>query len=79
MHAVACLLQIMRESGNKDSNDVESCAAILFDICSYDKDELKEVKQEEAANGTTSTVALRGTQRARRKATGILEMGNNVG
>ncbi|KAF7151971.1 hypothetical protein RHSIM_Rhsim02G0085000 [Rhododendron simsii] len=51
MHVMACLLKITRDSGNKDSNAVESCAAILFDICSYDKDEVKEVKQEEAANG----------------------------
>ncbi|KAG5560985.1 hypothetical protein RHGRI_004119 [Rhododendron griersonianum] len=79
MGAVACLLKIMRKRGNKDSNVVESCAVILFDICSNDKDELKEVKQEEAANGTISTVAQRGTQRARRKAIEILEMGNNVG
>ncbi|KAG5560987.1 hypothetical protein RHGRI_004121 [Rhododendron griersonianum] len=79
MGAVACLLKIMRKRGNKDSNAVESCATILFDICSNDKDELKEVKQEEAANNTISTVARRGTQRARRKATEILEMGNNVG
>ncbi|KAF7151915.1 hypothetical protein RHSIM_Rhsim02G0085400 [Rhododendron simsii] len=54
----ALLIRLTRESGNKYSNAVESCAAILFDICSYDKDELKEVKQEEAVNGTTSTVAL---------------------
>ncbi|KAE9452807.1 hypothetical protein C3L33_15291, partial [Rhododendron williamsianum] len=79
MGAVACLLKIMRKRGNTDNNAVESCAAILFDICSNDKDELKEVKQEEAANGTISTVAQRGTQRARRKAIEILEMGNNVG
>ncbi|KAF7149997.1 hypothetical protein RHSIM_Rhsim02G0085300 [Rhododendron simsii] len=79
MGAVACLLKIMRKRGNKDSNAVESCTVILFDICSYDKDELKEVQQEEAAKGTISRVALRGTQSARRKATGILEMGNKVG
>ncbi|KAG5560990.1 hypothetical protein RHGRI_004124 [Rhododendron griersonianum] len=66
MGAVACLHKIM-ESGDKDSNAVKSCAAILQNICSYDKDELKEVKQEEAANGTISSVALRGTQKGRKK------------
>ncbi|XP_058202381.1 U-box domain-containing protein 9-like [Rhododendron vialii] len=66
MGAVACLLIIM-ERGDKDSNAVKSCAAILRNICSYNKDELKDVKQEEAANGTISSVALRGTQKGRKK------------
>ncbi|KAI8567092.1 hypothetical protein RHMOL_Rhmol02G0094500 [Rhododendron molle] len=60
MGAVACLLKIMMERGDKDSNAVKYCAAILFDIYSF-------YKQEEAANGIISSVALRGTQKGRKK------------
>lgn len=74
--AVTCLLSIIREStcGRNRENSV----AILYSICIYDRTKLREIREEENANGTLSQLAANGTSRARRKATGILERLNRI-
>ncbi|KAF7825862.1 U-box domain-containing protein 9 [Senna tora] len=74
--AVASLLSIMRESTCERNK--ENCVAILQTICMYDRTKLKEVKEEEIKNRTISELALNGTSRAKRKASGILERLNRV-
>ncbi|KAK9293239.1 hypothetical protein L1049_021230 [Liquidambar formosana] len=69
--AVPCLLSIIREGTNERSK--ENCIAILYSICINDRAKMREIREEEDANGTISKLAERGTSRARRKAKGILE------
>ncbi|KAF7151621.1 hypothetical protein RHSIM_Rhsim02G0085100 [Rhododendron simsii] len=58
MDAVACLLKIMMESGDKNSNALKSYAAILFDICSFYKKKL---------HARTVPYPVWGTQKGRKK------------
>ncbi|KAG5044442.1 hypothetical protein AAZX31_03G232100 [Glycine max] len=69
--AVPLLLGIIRESTSERSK--ENCVAILYTICFSDRTKLKEIREEEKANGTLSKLAKCGTSRAKRKANGILE------
>ncbi|XLR67462.1 hypothetical protein S83_018134 [Arachis hypogaea] len=69
--AVAFLLAIIREGTSERTK--ENCVAILYTICYGDRTKLKEVREEEKANGTLSKLARHGTSRAKRKANGILE------
>ncbi|MED6156212.1 hypothetical protein PIB30_012489 [Stylosanthes scabra] len=69
--AVAFLLAIIREGTSERTK--ENCVAILYTICYSDRTKLKEVREEEKANGTLSKLARSGTSRAKRKANGILE------
>ncbi|KAL2345854.1 hypothetical protein Fmac_007139 [Flemingia macrophylla] len=69
--AVPLLLGIIRESTSERSK--ENCVAILYTICFSDRTKLKEIREEEKANGTLSKLAQCGTSRAKRKANGILE------
>ncbi|XP_020210841.1 U-box domain-containing protein 9 [Cajanus cajan] len=68
---VPLLLGIIRESTSERSK--ENCVAILYTICFSDRTKLKEIREEEKANGTLSKLAQCGTSRAKRKANGILE------
>ncbi|QCD77578.1 U-box domain-containing protein 9-like [Vigna unguiculata] len=72
--AVPLLLGIIRESASERSK--ENCVAILYTICFSDRTKLKEIREEEKANGTLSKLAHCGTSRAKRKANGILERFN---
>lgn len=74
--AVTCLLSIIRES--TCGRNWENSVAILYSICIYDRTKLREIREEENANGTLSQLAVNGTSRARRKATGILERLNRI-
>ncbi|XP_028800726.1 U-box domain-containing protein 9-like [Neltuma alba] len=74
--AVPNLLSIMRES-NCERNK-ENCIAILQTICQYDRAKLKEIKEEEITFKTITDLALNGTSRAKRKASGILERLNRA-
>ncbi|XP_054784611.1 U-box domain-containing protein 9-like [Prosopis cineraria] len=74
--AVPNLLSIMRES-NCERNK-ENCIAILQTICQHDRGKLKEIKEEEITYRTITDLALNGTSRAKRKASGILERLNRV-
>ncbi|KAK7285847.1 hypothetical protein RJT34_20630 [Clitoria ternatea] len=69
--AVPLLLGIIRESTSERSK--ENCVAVLYTICFSDRTKLKEIREEEKANGTLSKLAQCGTSRAKRKANGILE------
>lgn len=69
--AVPLLLRIIRESTSERSK--ENCVAILYTICFSDRTKLKEIREEEKANGTLLNLAQCGTSRAKRKANGILE------
>lgn len=68
---VPLLLGIIRESTSERSK--ENCVAILYTICFSDRTKLKEIREEEKANGTLSKLAQCGTSRAKRKANSILE------
>lgn len=68
---VPLLLGIIRESTSERSK--ENCVAILYTICFSDRTKLKEIREDEKANGTLSKLAQCGTSRAKRKANGILE------
>ncbi|KAI9071482.1 hypothetical protein K1719_046551 [Acacia pycnantha] len=74
--AVPNLLSIMRESNCERSK--ENCIAVLQTICQYDRAKLKEMKEEEISFRTITDLALNGTSRAKRKASGILERLNRV-
>ncbi|CAL9003717.1 unnamed protein product [Prunus brigantina] len=74
---VSCLFGIIRESDCEHNK--ENCIAILYTICFADRTKLKEIKEEEMANGTVSRLARTGTSRAKRKASGILERLNKTG
>lgn len=69
--AVPCLLSIMRESSCERNR--ENSTAILYSICINDRTKLREIREEENNNRTISQLAVNGTLRTRRKATGILE------
>lgn len=69
--AVPFLLGIVREGTSERTK--ENCVAILYTICYSDRTKLKEIREEEKANGTLSKLAQCGTSRAKRKANGILE------
>ncbi|XP_077228023.1 U-box domain-containing protein 9-like [Tasmannia lanceolata] len=69
--AVPCLLSIIKDS--TCGRNRENSSAILYSICVNDRTKLREVREEENANGTLSQLAMNGTSRARRKASGILE------
>ncbi|KAK7332803.1 hypothetical protein VNO80_29558 [Phaseolus coccineus] len=69
--AVPLLLGIIRESTSERSK--ENCVAILYTICFSDRTKLKEIREEEKANGTLLKLAQCGTSRAKRKANCILE------
>ncbi|KAA8538944.1 hypothetical protein F0562_025636 [Nyssa sinensis] len=71
LDAVPCLLSIIRESTCERNK--ENCIAILYTICFNDRNKLREMIEEENANGTISRLAQSGTSRAKRKANGILE------
>jgi hypothetical protein len=66
------MLQAIRESECKRSK--ENAAVVLFSICMYNRKQVKEVEEDENANGSLASLAQNGTPRARRKATAILEM-----
>ncbi|XP_021800777.1 U-box domain-containing protein 9-like isoform X2 [Prunus avium] len=74
---VSCLFGIIRESDCEHNK--ENCIAILYTICFADRTKLKEIKEEEMANGTVSRLARTGTSRAKRKASGILDRLNKTG
>lgn len=71
LNVVPLLLSIIKESSCENSK--ENCIAILYTTCYNDRVKLREIKAEEAKNGTISRLARMGTSRARRKANGILE------
>lgn len=71
LNVVPLLLSIIKESSCENSK--ENCIAILYTTCYNDRVKLREIKAEEAKNGTISRLARTGTSRARRKANGILE------
>lgn len=75
LDTVPCLLNIMRESESEINR--ENCVAILYTICNRDGTKMKEIREEENANGTLSMLAQCGTSRAQRKAKCILEGLNN--
>lgn len=75
--AVPCLLGILRE--NTSERNKENCIVILYTVCYSDRTKLREIRNEEDANGTISQLAQSGTSRAKRKAMGILERINRYG
>ncbi|XP_050382627.1 U-box domain-containing protein 9-like [Argentina anserina] len=75
--AVSCLIKIIRESDCERNK--ENCIVIIYNICFRSRSKLKEIKDEEMANGTVSRLAQSGTSRAKRKATGILARLNKTG
>ncbi|CAK8544844.1 unnamed protein product [Lathyrus sativus] len=70
-NAVPFLMRNIRESTSERCK--ENCVAILYTICYSRRTKLKEIKEEEKANGTLSMLAQCGTSRAKRKANSILE------
>lgn len=74
--AIPCLLRIIKESTCERNK--ENCAAILYNICFNDRAKMREIMEEENANGTLSRLAENGTSRAKRKANGILERLNRA-
>lgn len=71
LNVVPLLLSFIRESSCENSK--ENCIAILYTTCYNDRVKLREIKAEEAKNGSISRLARTGTSRARRKANGFLE------
>ncbi|XP_017627220.1 U-box domain-containing protein 9-like [Gossypium arboreum] len=69
--AVPCLIRIVRESTCERNK--ENCIAILHTVCLNDRTKLKALREEENIHGTISKLALDGTSRAKRKASGILD------
>ncbi|EEE60783.1 hypothetical protein OsJ_14363 [Oryza sativa Japonica Group] len=70
-NGTASMLRSIRESECKRSK--ENAMVVLFAICTYNRTKLKEVEADESINGSLTFLAQTGTQRARRKASGILE------
>uniref|UniRef100_J3LWX4 RING-type E3 ubiquitin transferase n=2 Tax=Oryza brachyantha TaxID=4533 RepID=J3LWX4_ORYBR len=70
-NGTASMLRSIRESDCKRSK--ENAMVVLFAICTYNRTKLKEVEADESINGSLALLAQTGTQRARRKASGILE------
>ncbi|KAG8083291.1 hypothetical protein GUJ93_ZPchr0015g6736 [Zizania palustris] len=70
-NGTACMLSAIRESGCKRSK--ENAVVVLSSICTYNRTKLKEVEADESMNGSLALLAQNGTQRARRKASSILE------
>uniref|UniRef100_A0A2N9I0H8 RING-type E3 ubiquitin transferase n=1 Tax=Fagus sylvatica TaxID=28930 RepID=A0A2N9I0H8_FAGSY len=69
--AVPCLLTVIRET--TCGRNKENCIAILHAICLNDRTKWKEMRDEESTYGIISELAMNGTSRAKRKASGILE------
>ncbi|KAL7228168.1 hypothetical protein ACSBR2_006978 [Camellia fascicularis] len=76
LSAMPCLFRIIRESTCERNK--ENCIAIVYTICMSDRSKLREITEEENANGTISGLAERGTSRAKRKANGILDKLNKT-
>ncbi|KAL5216030.1 hypothetical protein ABZP36_007431 [Zizania latifolia] len=70
-NGTACMLSAIRESECKRSK--ENAVVVLSSICTYNRTKLKEVEADESMNGSLALLAQNGTQRARRKASSILE------
>ena len=76
LSAVSLLLGILRDGDCETSK--ENCIAILYTMCYNDRVKLREIKAEEARNGTLTRLARTGTSRAKRKANSILERINRA-
>ncbi|KAG7021008.1 U-box domain-containing protein 9, partial [Cucurbita argyrosperma subsp. argyrosperma] len=71
LNAVSCMLRVIRESTSQGVK--ENCISILDTISSTYRSKLKEIQEDENANGMISKLSQNGNSRAKRKAMSVLE------
>ncbi|KAJ9547931.1 hypothetical protein OSB04_020474 [Centaurea solstitialis] len=69
--AVSVLIALMKASSDKRK---ENCIATLYNICYHDRTKWEGLREEEKAFRTITEVVQNGTERAKRKARGLLDM-----